>query len=137
MNGDAAANVVRIPGNTTVGQNKGGTVWCQSLISHDGNRRVDPSRNIMYQSGCEPEDTERGSYGPNSQTGLICAKPPSAASAANTMKKNPPALAAYVGKMRSPLTVLSVRPGAANCVCFWRTSSARCAPISASRIPGI
>ena len=50
-----------------------------SLISQDGNRRVEPSRNIMYQSGCEPDDTCAGLYGPNSQTGLICAKPPSAA----------------------------------------------------------
>ncbi len=49
-----------MPGSTTVGQNNGGTVWCHSLISQDGNRRVEPSRNIMYQSGCEPDDTCEG-----------------------------------------------------------------------------
>ena len=48
----------------------------------------------MYQSGCDPDETARGSYGPNNHTGLICANPPSAAHAAKTMKKNPPALAA-------------------------------------------
>ena len=68
-----------MPGSTTVGQNSGGSVCPHSRISHDGNSRVEPSRNIMYQSGCEPEDTCAGLYGPNSQTGLIWARPPSAA----------------------------------------------------------
>ena len=48
----------------------------------------------MYQSGCEPADTWAGLYGPNSQIGLICTRPPSAASTPKTMKKKPPALAA-------------------------------------------
>ena len=82
MNGYAPARVNRMPGSTTVGQNSGGRVCPHSLISQDGNRRVEPSRNIMYQSGCEPDETARGSYGPNSHTGLICARPPSAAHAA-------------------------------------------------------
>ena len=67
-----------MPGSTTVGQNSGGTVWCHRRISQDGNNRVEPSRNIMYQSGCEPEETAAGWYGPNSHTGLICASPPRA-----------------------------------------------------------
>src|SRR5690349_9640726 len=137
MNGYAPARVNRIPGKTTVGQKIGGKSYPHNRISHDGNRRVDPSRNIMYQSGCDPDETARGSYGPNNHTGLIWAKPPRAAQAANTMKKKPPALAAYVGKIRSPETVCSVRPGAGNSECFCRTSKARWAAISASRIPGI
>ena len=96
-NGYAPASVNRIPGSTTVGQNKGGIVWCQTRISHEGNRRVDPSRKPMYQSGWEPADTCAGSYGPNSHTGLIWASPPSPAQTANTMKKKPPAFALYVG----------------------------------------
>src|SRR3954466_15004693 len=109
MNGYAPARVKRMPGSTTVGQNSGGMVWPQSRISQDGNSRVEPSRNIMYQSGCEPEETAAGWYGPNSQTGLIWASPPSAAQTPKTMKKNPPAFAAYSGKTRSPLTESSVR----------------------------
>src|SRR5258706_15017436 len=105
-----------MPGSTTVGQNSGGRVCPQSRISHDGNRRVEPSRNIMYQSGCDPDETCAGLYGPNNHTGLICARPPSAAHTPNTMKKKPPAFAAYVGKTRSPLTVASVRPAAGNSV---------------------
>src|SRR3569623_3253574 len=94
MNGYSAANVNRMPGRTPVGQNSGGRVWPHNLISHDGNRRVEPSRNIMYQSGCEPDDTCAGLYGPNNHTGLICARPPSAAHTPKTMKKKPPAFAA-------------------------------------------
>src|SRR5664279_1554038 len=103
-----------MPGSTTVGQNSGGRVCPQSRISHDGNRRVEPSRNIMYQSGCEPEETALGSYGPNNQIGLIWAKPPSAAHAANTMKKKPPAFAAYTGNTRSPCTCLLYTSDAAD-----------------------
>ena len=80
-----------MPGSTTVGQNNGGIVWCHSRISQDGNSRVEPSRKPMYQSGCEPEETCAGLYGPNSHTGLIWARPPSAAQTAKTMKKKPPA----------------------------------------------
>ncbi len=57
-------------------------------------RRVEPSRKPTYQSGCEPAVTCEGSYGPYIQTGLIWARPPSAARTAKTRKKNPPALAA-------------------------------------------
>src|SRR5438874_1160605 len=126
MNGYAPASVNMMPGSTTVGQNSGGTVCPHSRISHDGNNRVEPSRNIMYQSGCEPEDTWDGIYGPNNQTGLICARPPSAAQIPNTRKKKPPAFAAYSGNTRSPLTVCSVLPWPAKSLCFCRTTSARC-----------
>src|SRR6202035_4899842 len=87
MNGYAPARVNRIPGRTTVGQNSGGSVCPHNRISQDGNRRVEPSRNIMYQSGWEPEDTCAGLYGPNNHTGLICASPPSAQVTPVTMKK--------------------------------------------------
>ena len=83
----------RIPGSTIVGQNSGETVWSQSLISHAGSSRVEPSRKPTYQSGCEPALTWDGLYGPYSQTGLICTSPPSSAIAPKTSAKNPPALA--------------------------------------------
>ena len=38
---------------------------------------------------------------------------------------------------RSPVTVSSVRPGPGNWVCFWRTTSARWAPMRAARIAGM
>ena len=47
----------------------------------------------MYQSGCEPAVTSDGLYGPYSQTGLICSRPPIRAVTPKTMKKKPPALA--------------------------------------------
>ena len=50
----------------------------------------------MYQSGCEPEDTCAGLYGPNSQTGLICARPPSAAQHAEDDEEE----AAGLGRVR-------------------------------------
>ena len=46
----------------------------------------------MYQSGCEPEDTCAGLYGPNSHTGLICANPPSAAQHAEDDEEEPAGL---------------------------------------------
>ena len=51
-------------GSTTVGQNTGGMVWPHSRISQDGNSRVEPSRNIMYQSGWVPRTPARPLYGP-------------------------------------------------------------------------
>ena len=48
----------------------------------------------MYQSGCEPAVTCVGSYGPYSQTGLICSeRRPCSAMTPKTRKKKPPALA--------------------------------------------
>ena len=47
----------------------------------------------MYQSGCDPAVTWPGSYGPYSQIGLICIRPPIRAVTPKTMKKKPPALA--------------------------------------------
>src|SRR3712207_8791289 len=61
-------------------------------MSHAGNRRVEPSRNMTYQSGCDAAETCAGLYGPHSHTGLICTRPPSAAQTPNTMKNRPPAL---------------------------------------------
>src|SRR4029078_1800937 len=103
-NGYAKARPIRIVGSTTVGQKTAGTVYRPNRpwISHDGNRRVEPSSMAMYQSGCEPELTWAGLYGPNSQIGLICANPPSPARTPKTMKKNPPALAAQIGETRVP-----------------------------------
>src|SRR3954453_23125676 len=106
MNGYAPASANSSVGSTTVGQNRGGIVWWKRRISQDGKSRVEPSRNIMYQSGCVPEETAAGWYGPYSQTGVTCASPPSAAQTAQPMKKNPPAFAAYSGNTRSPVTVL-------------------------------
>ena len=51
--------------------------------------------------------------------------------------KNAPPLAANVGRMRTPTTLLSVRRGPGNWVCFWYQTSPTCTAISASRIPGI
>ena len=36
-----------------------------------------------------------------------------------TMKKNPPALAAYTGSIGKPTTFSSVRPGPGHWVCLW------------------
>src|SRR5690349_11324830 len=102
--------VNKMPGSTTVGQNSGGRVCPHSRISQDGMSRVEPSRNIMYQSGCEPDETADGWYGPYSHTGLICASPPRAAQTPKIRRKNPLVLAAKNGYTRAPLTVRSVRP---------------------------
>src|ERR671911_754132 len=60
--------------------------------------RMAPSAKPMYQSGCEPADTCAGLYGPTTHTGLICISAPIRVTTPKTMKKKPPALAAYTGK---------------------------------------
>src|SRR5690242_8434639 len=102
-------------GSTTVGQNSGGIVYvCPghngNRSSHGGMRRVEPSRNITYQSGWLADDTTAALYGPNSQIGLIWNRPPRKAMTANTIMKKPPALAANPGNIRMPTTLWSVRP---------------------------
>ena len=65
--------------------------------SQFGMIRIAPSTKPMYQSGCEPAVTWAGLYGPNTHTGLICISPPIRVITPKTMKKKPPALAAYTG----------------------------------------
>ena len=57
-------------------------------------RRVEPSRNMTYQSGWLAAETTAASYGPNSQIGLIWNRPASSAITPKTIMKKPPALAA-------------------------------------------
>ncbi len=52
------------------------------------------------------------------------------------MKKNPPAFAANTGMIGTPTTLFSVRPGPANWVCLFTTSSTRCTPIAATTSAG-
>ncbi len=51
--------------------------------------------------------------------------------------KNAPDLTANTGMTRTPTTLVSVRPGPGNWVCFWNQTSARWTPMSARMIPGI
>ena len=44
-----------------------------------------------------------------------------------TMKKNPPALAAYTGMTGKPTTLSLVRPGPGYWVCFWIATRRMCA----------
>ena len=53
-----------------------------------------------------------------------------------TMKKNPPALAANTGRIGTPTTLPSVRPGPANWVCLLTTISTRCTPSAATSSAG-
>src|SRR5689334_21376679 len=106
--------MVSTPGSATVGQNSGGSVYvCPGnsgkRASHGGIRRVEPSRNITYQSGWLAADTTAALYGPNSQIGLIWKNPPSAAMMPNTIMKKPPAFAAKPGNMGTPTTLSLVR----------------------------
>ena len=80
----------------------------------------------MYQSGWAPVDTALGVYGPYSQIGLICARPPSATRTPATRNNRPTERSAYVGHRREPTTLCSVRPGPGNWVCFCRQTTARC-----------
>ena len=50
--------------------------------------------------------------------------------------KNAPPLAANAGRIRTPTTLFSVRPGPGNWVCFWYQTSPTCTAISASSTPG-
>ena len=61
--------------------------------------RSAPSGQPMYQSGWEPAVTLDGSYGPYFHTGLIESSAPISAVTPKTMKKKPPALAAYTGSI--------------------------------------
>src|SRR3954453_21301632 len=106
-----------MPGSTTVGHSNGGIVWPKLRNSHGGIRRVEPSRNMTYQSGWLADDTTAAVYGPNTHTGLIWNNPPRNAMTANTSMKNPPAFAANCGNMRMPTTLCSVRPGPGHWVC--------------------
>src|SRR5207237_9902943 len=95
-----------MPGSTTVGQSSGGIVYVwpgQSgkRASHGGIRRVEPSRNITYQSGWLAADTTAALYGPKSQIGLIWNRPPRNAIIANTSVKKTPALAEKPGQSRT------------------------------------
>ena len=85
-----------------------------------------PSIHPMYQSGWAAVDTADGENGPYSHTGLICARPPSRASTPATIPNSPTLFAVYVGHSFEPTTLRSLRPGPANCVCFWRHTMARC-----------
>src|ERR1041384_1011769 len=76
MNGYTAGSIVRMPGRNTVGQNSGGTVYPSTRISHGGHNRVEPSRNMTYQSGWLADDTTAAWYGPKIQIGLIWNRPP-------------------------------------------------------------
>ena len=58
-----------------------------------------PSAKPMYQSGWVPAETGDGSYGPYVQIGLIVKNAPISISTPKTMKKNPPAFAAYTGRI--------------------------------------
>ena len=75
-------------------------------------------------------------YGPRFQIGLIWKIPPIIAMMPAQTAKNAPPLAAKTGRIRTPTTFFSVRPGPGYCVCFWYQTSPTCRPISASRIPG-
>src|SRR2546423_14036621 len=104
-----------MPGSTTVGHSTGGSVYpCPNMCqrnSHAGIRRVEPSRNITYQSGWLAAETTDALYGPKSQIGLICTRPARKAITAKTTMKNPPALAENAGNIRTPTTFVLVRPG--------------------------
>ncbi len=90
----------------------------------------------MYQSGWVPAEIGDGSYGPYNQTGLMVKNVAMSTITPNTMKKNPPALAANTGMIGTPTTLSLVLPGPANCVCLLITSSTRCTPSAATRIGG-
>ena len=96
-----------------------------------------PSVNHMYQSGCDPAEICAALYGPRFQIGLIWKTPPMIAMTPAVTAKKPPPLAAKTGRIRTPTTFLSVRPGPGNWVCFWYHTSPTCTAISASRMPGM
>jgi len=66
--------------------------------SQFGMMRIAPSTKPMYQSGCEPAVISAGLYGPNTHTGLICIVAPIKVRTPKTIRKKPPAFAAYTGK---------------------------------------
>src|SRR5919199_6509460 len=76
-----------------------------------GVMRTPPSSQPMYQSGWEPAVTGEGSYDPYIQIGLIVNSAPISAVTPKTMKKKPPAFAAYTGSIGGPTTFCSVRLG--------------------------
>src|SRR5664280_1622374 len=85
-----------IPGRTTPGIRMFSGIVCpKARISQPGLSRSDPSRKPMYQSGWAPALTWEGLNGPYTHTGLICARPPNAATTPNTRKKNPPPCLLY------------------------------------------
>ena len=52
-----------------------------------------------------------------------------------TMAK-PVAFDAKIGRIRTPTTFFSVRPGPGNWVCFWYQTRPRCTAMSANSSPG-
>ncbi len=90
----------------------------------------------MYQSGWAGEVTLNGSNGPNCQTGLIWATPPSMARTAVVNSSSDTDLKVCSGQSRLPTTLRSVRPGPGNWVCFCSTRMARWTPTRASSRAG-
>jgi hypothetical protein len=73
------------------------TVWPAKSVSHAGISRSAPSRKPTYQSGCDVLEEMAGSYGPNSQIGLIWAIAPKTARTPNTKKNSAAVLAMKTG----------------------------------------
>src|SRR5207302_4377976 len=92
-NGDAYSSMNVVPGSSTPEKNGLGTSWPNARSSQPGSSRSDPSSQPTYQSGWDPALTAAGWNGPQIHTGLIWARPPSAAHAANTKKNSPRVLA--------------------------------------------
>ena len=105
-------------------------------VSHGGNRRSEPSRNPMYQSGCEYDVAAAVLYGPYSQIALTWNSAPIAVITPAVRNSRPVDFMANVGHTRTPTTLRSVRPGPVNWVCFWRHTSARCTASRATISPG-
>src|ERR1700712_1068367 len=101
-----------------------------------GTRRSAPSATPMYQSGWVPAETGEGPDGPYVQIGLMVNSAAMSATTPNTMKKKPPAFAAYTGRTGYPTTLPCVRPGAAYCVCLWMTTNIRCSAMNATTNAG-
>ncbi|WP_309239391.1 hypothetical protein [Actinomadura sp. J1-007] len=88
MNGHSIAPVKMMPSGTAAGISTFRLSVCpQAVISQLGMMRREPSRTPMYQSGWDAEEIAPGSYGPNSQIGLICANVASSASTPNVNRK--------------------------------------------------
>ena len=64
-------------------------VWPSTRISQFGKMRSAPSIHPRYQSGWAGEDTVSARYGPYSQIGLICRRPPARESTEKIPKNSP------------------------------------------------
>src|SRR5690625_680639 len=119
-NGHAPRSANITPGNIAPGKSMFQLHVCpKNVDSQAGMIRNEPSRNPIYQSGCEPAVTSEGLYGPYCQTALTSNRALMTTMKPKTMKKNPPALAVYTGSSGYPTTLLLVRPGPCQCVCLW------------------